>query len=112
MGGVSFKHGLGAHADSEIFYNLRGIYNRFIAHVGVDDDAGASRGSVEFSVLADGRLLWQSGVMKQGDAPKSVDVSIQGTGTLLLRVTDAGDGIDYDHADWGDAQVLRSGNTH
>ncbi|MGW7484400.1 NPCBM/NEW2 domain-containing protein [Nonomuraea muscovyensis] len=36
-----------------------------------------------------------------------MDISIAGVKTLELKVTDAGDGINSDHADWAAAQLLR-----
>jgi len=108
LGGSQYEHGLGTHANSDIAYDLHQRFGQFNALVGVDDDAGKGRGSVEFIVLGDGKPLWKSGIMKQGDAPKRVDVSLDGVRTLLLRVTDAADGIDYDHADWVNPQIVRS----
>ena len=112
LGGLTYDRGLGTHAASEIAYDLHRQYGRFKALVGVDENAGKPLGSIEFTVLADGKELWKSGIMKQGETPKSVDVSIQGVRMLLLRVNDAGDGIDYDHADWVNAQISRPGSAH
>ena len=108
LSGSQYDHGFGTHANSDIAFDLHQRFGQFTALVGVDDDAGKGRGSVEFIVLGDGKTLWKSGTMKQGDAPKRVDVSLDGVRMLLLRVTDAGDGIDYDHADWVDPQIVRS----
>ncbi len=47
--------------------------------------------------------------MKQGDPAKAVDLDLRGARTLILQVTDAGDGVDYDHANWADARFLVSG---
>ncbi|MCX6872377.1 MAG: NPCBM/NEW2 domain-containing protein [Verrucomicrobia bacterium] len=70
------------------------------------DVAGAWRGrrarcSVRFG---DGKLLWESGVMKAGEAPKPCDVALTGVRTLLLEVGEAGDGKAQDHADWAEAK--------
>jgi alpha-galactosidase len=35
-----------------------------------------------------------------------VSRSVAGVDLLELVVTDAGDGFDFDHADWGDARVV------
>lgn len=44
-------------------------------------------------------------MMKKGDPPQRVDVDIRKVQLLGLLVTDADDGIDYDHADWCDAKL-------
>jgi hypothetical protein len=68
------------------------------------------RGSANFEVLGDGhKLLWQSGVMRGGQAPKTVDLDLTGVQQIILRVTTAGDGYEYDHADWADARFTVTG---
>jgi alpha-galactosidase len=104
IAGQPFDRGIGTHAVSTQLLNLAGAGKRFLASVGVDDEANV-KGSVEFIVLADRKILWRSGVMKKGDAAKPCDVDIAGAKLLGLLVTDAGDGIDYDHADWANAKV-------
>jgi len=104
IGGQKFERGVGTHAVSTFMINIGGKGKRFSASVGVDDETG-DKSSVVFYVLADKKVLWQSGVMKKGDAPKRVDVDVQTMKVLGLLVTDAGDGIDYDHADWCDAKI-------
>jgi hypothetical protein len=103
IGGKHFKRGLGTHADSELIYNLEGKYRRFQASAGPDS---ASCGSMCFSVLADGKRVWESGRMIRGDAPKPVDINTVGVKELRLLVDDGGDGIGADHADWADACLL------
>ncbi len=110
IGGQKFEHGLGTHANSVFRIQLDGRGERFTARVGVDDEVARGRGSVTFRVAGDGKTLWESGVMHSGDAPKEVSVGLGGVRLLGLSVGDAGDGIDYDHADWADAQlVMREG---
>ncbi len=104
IAGQKFEHGVGTHAISRMKLRLNGSAVRFSATVGVDDES-RKPASVEFFVLADRKILWQSGTMKKGDAPKKVDVDLSGANILGLLVSDAGDGIDYDHADWCDAQL-------
>jgi alpha-galactosidase len=105
IGGKQFPHGVGTHAASTFRVNLGGQAQRFTAQVGVDDDV-EGRGSVEFVVTGDGRVLWRSGVVKGGQPAKTADVNVAGVQTLGLRVTDGGDGVSYDHADWAEAVIL------
>jgi alpha-galactosidase len=104
IAGQKFEHGVGTHAISTFLLNINDNGKRFLATVGVDDEA-TNKGSVEFLVLGDKKVLWQSGIMKKGTASKKVDINISKIKKLGLLVTDAGDGIDYDHADWCDAKI-------
>ncbi len=110
VAGCLHGRGLGVHSRSSLKYDLRGQAKRFSAQVGVDDEAKTNPGSVEFLVLGDGKPLWQSGLIKGGEQPKLIDLDLSGIQELELRVTDGGDGIDSDHADWLDAQLIASGS--
>lgn len=103
--GQVFPHGFGTHSPGLLAIDLHGGARRFTATVGIDDEVGAGKGSAEFQVLGDGnKTLWRSGVMHQGQTPLAVDVNLTGVQRLTLRVTTAGDGFEFDHADWADAQ--------
>jgi glucose/arabinose dehydrogenase/uncharacterized protein (DUF2141 family) len=104
MNGQVFAKGLGAHAASDVRYNLSGACTRFKASVGIDDEKRPN-GSVAFQVYADATKVYDSGVVTGTSAAKSVDVSTAGATELRLVVTDGGDGFSYDHADWADARV-------
>src|SRR5204863_277900 len=83
----------------------------FKATVGVDDEVG-TLGSVDFQVYADASKIYDSGVMTGASASNDVDVSIAGANQLRLVVTDGGDGVDYDHADWALARVECGGTAN
>jgi hypothetical protein len=100
VAGQTYPRGLGAHANSSITFALGGQCSTFTAGVGVDDEVG-NRGSVVFQVWSGtATKIYDSGVMRGTDAAKSVSVSVGGVQELRLVVTDNGDGISYDHADW------------
>jgi endonuclease/exonuclease/phosphatase family metal-dependent hydrolase len=103
LNGVTYAKGIGTHSTSDIRYSLGRRCSRFQAVVGVDDYV--SRGSIRFQVSADGQLLYDSANLTgtHPGIPMSVDVT--GREQLRLLVTDGGDGIGSDHADWGDARV-------
>jgi alpha-galactosidase len=103
IGGRKFYRGVGTHAVSTLLLRRDGDVQRFRAQVGVDDESG-ERGTVQFFLLGDKKVLWDSGVMKKGDAARGVDLVCSGITLLGLLVLDGGDGIDYDHADWCDAR--------
>jgi hypothetical protein len=105
LNGVTYAKGLGVHASSQIVYNLGGAYSSFLSDVGLDDEE-VSGGSVDFQVFADGVKIYDSGVMGPTAATQSLNLSVVGVKQLTLIVTDGGDGIDYDHADWAGARLL------
>lgn len=109
IAGKTFESGLGSHADQEMIISLDGKAERFTAQVGLDDETLPERGTAEFGVAADGKVVWKSGVMRTGDAPKAVDLPLAGVRTLVLFITDAGDNTMYDHANWADAKITYSG---
>lgn len=104
IGGKKYTHGVGSHSTSQFRVNLDGKATRFTAEVGVDDGA-EKKGSVEFIVSGDGKILWRSGVITGGQAAVPVAVDLAGVRILSLNVTDGGDGTDDDHADWADANI-------
>lgn len=107
IAGREFETGIGAHAPSEITYELDGAYTRFRAWVGIDDSMIPHKlGSVEFIVTVDGREAYRSGLVSFGEAARRVDVDLTGARELRLAATDGGDNINGDHADWGDALLL------
>ena len=105
IAGRKFKKGIGTHAPSKIKYYLGGAFTHFKSWVGIDDETGG-KGSVVFRILGDGRVLWESGKMKAGQI-KQVKVNLSGVKILSLEVTDAGDGKDFDHADWANPLLTR-----
>ena len=105
IGGKQFERGLGTHANGQTQFTLNNRYQRFEAMVGVDDEKQGA-GSVVFQVVLDGRKVFDSGVMRGKEPAKKVSLSLDGAEELLLVVTDAGDGITCDHADWADARLI------
>jgi len=110
IAGRTFTSGLGTHANSRIVYALEPGTESFSAWVGVDDNLKqhpeAPEASVVFRVTGDGKVLFDSGLMRMGDPPRHVDVPLAGISELGLIVTDAADGINCDHADWADAKFV------
>jgi hypothetical protein len=103
LNGVVYSKGLGAHALSDITFNLAGACSSLQASVGVDDEVAAN-GSVIFRVYGDGALIYDSDVMTGATATRTVNVSLTGVTTLRLNV-DPNGVKGYDHADWANARV-------
>jgi Gpi18-like mannosyltransferase len=98
IGNQRYANGLGTHTLSNISYELPEGATRFSFMVGVDDEVGSA--DMEFSVWADGKLLWKSEVyhgFETDDEPAQLDIT--GVKQLLLRVEPVTD-MQFDHADW------------
>lgn len=103
--GQTYLRGIGTHASSTFTIDLKGSALRFAAIVGVDDEVGAN-GSVVFEVWVDGKRTVRTGTLRGGGEPQAVSVNIAGAKRLSLVVTDADDGIGYDHANWAGAMLF------
>lgn len=103
LNGTTYEKGLGTHAPSEVAYYLGGSCTQFTAQVGVDDFQ-TSRGSVAFQVVADGAVVAQSPVLRSDSAAYPLEADLTDADEVVLRVTDGGDGVGNDHADWADAR--------
>jgi len=102
--GAAFDKGLGVHGPSLIRYRLGRACSRFAAEVGIDDDQDGL-GSVQFEVWADGKRLYQTGVLTGTSPSRSVNVDVSGKRELRLFVGVGGDGDGHDHAVWAVARV-------
>ena len=108
LSGKTYARGFGTHAPSELVYSLKSqgaVCTRFTASIGVDDEVG-EQGSVIFQVFLDGKKVYDSGVLTGSSSTQQVDVPISAQQELRLVVTDAGDGKEYDHADWADPTII------
>ena len=108
IGGKQFLKGVGTHAYSRMLIDLHGSARRFTAMVGLDD-AGYVHASISFHVVGDQRVLWQSGPMKKGDAPKEIDLDLGGIKKLGLLVTVNREDISENYANWALAQISYAG---
>ncbi|MEV5611280.1 NPCBM/NEW2 domain-containing protein [Streptomyces sp. NPDC052225] len=104
IGGTVYAKGLGVHAESSVEYYTGRSCERVTAQVGVDDEKG-TKGTVAFEVWADGKKVASTGVLTNADAAQAMSADVTGAQLVRLVVTDGGDGIDSDHADWADAQL-------
>jgi alpha-galactosidase len=109
IAGQTFDRGVGTHAASLMYIDLKKSCRSFSAYVGVDDEVNGKIGSVRFRIYGDGKLLFNSGILKAGDPAKKVDIDLTGCKTLTLSVDPAGDNTSFDHADWADAAFVVAG---
>jgi len=118
LAGRVFTKGLTTHAattaeggPSRLVYKLGGAWKaakRFKAWIGVDD-SGGKEGTCLFlvEVCRNGQCqkVFESPLLRRGDAPVAVSVDLSGAEELHLTVTDGSDGISSDHAVWADAMI-------
>jgi hypothetical protein len=65
-------------------------------------------GTVVFEVYGDGTLLYRSPVLRGRLGSERIDVPLTGIHELRLLVTDAGDGINCDEANWIRPRLFRA----
>lgn len=102
VAGTTYATGLGVASPSDIRYYVGGVCTRLTGTVGIDDvvnNVGPEGGTATFSLVADGKTVWDSGVVTRGHAV-AFDVNLTGARELVLHVGDAGDGGYNDRADW------------
>ena len=108
LAGKSYEQGWGSHAVSELPLTVPEGAVRLKGLAGVDDEVGAGKGSVKFRILSGTAVLWESPVMKAGDAPASFEVAVPSAfhRKLYLQADDMGQ-QEYDHADWVDLKWIK-----
>ena len=93
-GGRLFAKGIFAHAPARHVWALDGKWGRV---TGIAALAEGHDGSVVMSIVADGRELWHSPRLKEGETAP-FDVAVKDARQLEFKVSDAGDG---NRSDWG-----------
>jgi alpha-galactosidase len=107
LGTTTYQRGFGTNSPSQIRLYPAGGCTSFTAMVGLDATAvQVQAGSVSFQVVADGKVVYDSGVVNWQTPPKPVQVDVTGAQVLDLVVTDGGDGNANDNADWADAALV------
>ena len=110
--GRKYARGFGSQAEGAVGIRLDGRATRFMANVGVDDEAPSLRRSnyqprMFFKVWADGKVVWKSPAMFAKTAPVEVDVDLSGVRELVLETASAAPWIAFDACigDWLDARI-------
>lgn len=98
-----FSQGLYAHAPARHAWDLGGKWSRFTGKAGL---AEGHNGTVVFSIVADGRELWHSKLLKEGETA-SYEISVKDAQLLELKVSDGGDGNRSDWAMWLEPTLMR-----
>ena len=104
IAGVRYAKGIAPHAASEVVYYLGGHCTRFTAGAGIDDET-RNRGTVTFTVVGDGKVLADTGVVTGGQPAVPVDVDVTGVTELVLATGVGPDNNNYDHSEWVDPKL-------
>ena len=110
-GGRTHARGIGVHAPSRLTFLLDPPARGLRGSVAIDDSSrlnpASARGSVVFRVLVDGRVLWESPLVRGGDPPLVLPaLALEGTRELVLEADPAGD-FAGDRADWLGLMLVR-----
>lgn len=102
-GGRLYARGLYAHAPARHAWTLDGKWGRV---TGIGAVAEGHDGSVVLSIVGDGRELWHSRRLKEGETAP-FDLPVKDVQRLELVVSDAGDGTNSDWGVWLEPTLLR-----
>lgn len=139
INGKKYTNGYATHANSILLFSLPEGAVKFTAFAGIDNTGSdqGSKSSVEFMVfnedptireeVTDGnagsvtlkvdpaRQVATSGLISRahGIKQRTIEADITGAEKLYLVVTNGGDGLSYDHADWANPVLIdKDGNEH
>jgi alpha-galactosidase len=107
----TYPHGLAFNSNKRLAIHLDRPAKRFRSDIGLENNddtrngAGKKLGSVIFLVRVNGQEVLTSPVMRLEDAPRSVDIPLDGAQDFEIGVADAGDGRGYDQALWAEAEI-------
>ena len=99
-----YKHGIGVESTSVIPFYIKGQATSFSCTIGADDKANKLI-PLTFFILGDGKVLYQSPEMIQGDPSIFVEVDLKGIQRLGLLVTGRGSGYPKNLGDWADPKI-------
>jgi uncharacterized protein (DUF1800 family) len=104
LNGLRYSDGLGVHPNSTITYMLADRYDIFKATIGIDDEV-EDKGSAVFEVWLDGVMKYRSPKLTGAMPGLAIEVPVENVREMKLVVTDGGDGMAYDHANWAQARL-------
>lgn len=99
-----YKHGIGVESTSVIPFYIKGQATSFSCIIGADDKANKLI-PLTFFILGDGKILYQSPEMIQGDPAIYVEVDLKGIQRMGLLVTGRGSGYPKNLGNWADPKI-------
>ena len=104
----TFDKGIGAATNAEIVYNLDGNYDYFTTYVGTDKNYNLGSTTIRFRILADGKEVYTSNVIKTNTPAEYVKLDVTGVKTLTLIADDVDGNLVGDFASWADTKVYKN----
>ncbi|MFJ7935552.1 NPCBM/NEW2 domain-containing protein [Sporosarcina sp. NPDC096371] len=103
---ATYSKGIGAHANSEVVYDIDGKgFDFFESSIGIDQAVKGRPSSATFEVWVDGEKKFSSDVFKADTEREFVKVPVTGAKEVKLITTDAkNNGNASDHTVWADAK--------
>ncbi|MBT2493139.1 sigma-70 family RNA polymerase sigma factor [Streptomyces sp. ISL-96] len=108
IGGVRYGNGVTVHAQSSVTIDLNRACTTYDALVGIDDMT-MGVGAARFSLYGDGALLWQSGLVRGGEAAVPVRAGISGRESIRLVVEPEHPHEAMVLADWAQSRISCGG---
>ncbi|MET9516447.1 sigma-70 family RNA polymerase sigma factor [Streptomyces sp. NPDC002994] len=108
IGGVRYGNGVTTHAKSSVTIDLNRACATYDALVGIDDMT-MGVGAARFSLYGDGALLWQSGIVRGGEAAVPVRAGISGRESIRLVVEPEHPYESMVLADWAQSRISCGG---
>lgn len=107
---ITYEKGIGAHADSEIVYDLSGEdYQKLSGYAGVDYIKYASEyANIKFTILGDGKTLFESETMRGNTPQAAFELDLSGISRLVLKATQAENDNWDAHAVWADMKLSKA----
>jgi len=105
IAGKTYKIGLGVHANSTLIYQIPEGASRFTVIAGVDDETN-DNGSVKMTIYVQKEFskpekLVSTDIMTGKSDGQKLDIKLpKWAEVIILEVSDGGNGIGLDHADW------------
>ncbi len=101
---TTYEKGMGVHAASNLTYYVGEQCSRFTGEIGLE---GNFAGTVIFTVIGDGKVLYQSRTLVNGFAPEKLNIDLSGVSYVELKVDPiTGGSINGAHGVWGNAKFL------
>ena len=113
INGETFEKGIGLRAPSSLSIDLKGKAVLLKASIGLDAESTRYRkgkGSVRFSVVADGDTVLHSDVFYEDTPAQAIEIDLKGVNQLTLVCDTTKDGYIADFAALADARLIVQGN--
>lgn len=104
----TFDKGIGAATNANIEYNLNGDYEYFTTYVGTDKNYNLNSTTIRFRILADGKEVYRSDVIRTDSNAEFVKLNVKGVKTLTLIADDVDGNLVGDFASWGDSKLYKN----